>query len=105
MTYSTPNYVSPFDLDREMSYTYREFFNMLPGPLAGYEYEIKSNSVLIELGKGTVHIQVGEERNRRFTNLVSFPILPVKIQFSGVDPCDESKFLRKFDFHYMKGLG
>ena len=98
-------YNSPFTLDREMGYTRKEFFSLLPVTLADYAFTVTSDGASIQLERGTVEIQVGIERERRFTDLVSFPILPVNIRFTGVEPDDESNFLRNFDRHYFKGLG
>jgi len=99
------SYKSPFSLDRDMGFTRREFFDRLPRPLAGYVFSIQCDGASIELGKGTVQIQVGAERERRLSELVRLPILPVKIQFFDADPAEKANFLFKFDHAYMKGLG
>jgi len=88
-----------------MGFTRREFFNRLPRPLAGYVFSIRSDGASIELGKGTVKIQVGVERERRLSDLVRLPILPVKIEFDDVDQSEKASFLFKFDHAFMKGLG
>ncbi len=98
-------YKSPFGLQREMGFSRREFFNLLPKPLATYDAVIDHSGATIKLSKGTIRIVVGEERERRLSDLVILPILPVSIMFEGVDRADKAIFLRKFDFSYMKGLG
>jgi len=105
MALDSADYKSPFSLDREMGFSRREFFNLLPKPLAGYVFSIDSNGATIELEKGSVLIQVGDERERRLSDLVRLPILPVKIQFIDVEPPEKARFLCKFDHAYMKGLG
>lgn len=98
------NYKSPFGLEREMGYARKEFFNVFPRAFSDYIYEIKDNVIQIELEKGTVLIEIGDERERRFTDYVYFPTLPVNINFLDVDDDGQSRFLRKFDTSYMKGL-
>lgn len=99
------NYRSPFSLKRKMGYTRKEFFNVLPRALSGYAYEVIDNLITIELEKGSVRIEIGDEQERRYTMYVYFPILPVDISFTDSDDDSESRFLRKFDTSYMKGLG
>ena len=104
ITSSGLNYISPFGLEREMGYTFKEFFKVLPRALSDYDYKIDSNLIIIELENGKVEIEIGDERERRYTKLVSFPILPVKISFIDVEDDGKAHFLRKFDISYMKGL-
>ena len=87
-----------------MGYTRDEFFNVLPRALFGHTYEIKDSVVTVEWKKGSVLLKIGEERERRYTDNVYFPILPVTIDFIDVDKADQSRFLHKFDTSYMKGL-
>ncbi|ODC01317.1 hypothetical protein A3197_02215 [Candidatus Thiodiazotropha endoloripes] len=87
-----------------MGYTHDEFFNLLPHALSDYRHEIKDGVVTIELEKGSVLLKIGDERERRFTDNVYFPILPVSISFIDADKTDQSRFLHKFDASYMKGL-
>ena len=105
MTIDSSRYKSPFSLNRDMGFTRKEFFNRLPKPLAGYVFSIHSDGASIKLGGGSVLIQVGAERERRLSDLVKLPILPVTIQFVDVDQDDKARFLLKFDHAFMKGLG
>ncbi|MEM6998828.1 MAG: hypothetical protein AAF419_03200 [Pseudomonadota bacterium] len=102
--FSVADYKSPFGLDREMGFTRKEFFKVLPRAFSDYIYEINDNLIKIELEKGIVLIEIGDERERRYTDYVYFPILPVNINFVNVDDNGQSRFLRKFDASYMKGL-
>lgn len=102
---NTENYKSPFGLNREMGYTHQEFLKLLPRSLSEYVFNVQKNCVSIELENGTALIQIGTERVRRITDSVSFPILPIKIQFVDANEKAQSRFLQKFDYSYMKGLG
>lgn len=99
------SYRSPFGLERDMGFSRREFFNLLPKPLAEYDAVIGKDGANIKLATGSIRIVVGEERERRLSDLVRLPILPVEIIFDNVGADDQARFLRKFDLSYMKGLG
>ncbi len=98
-------YKSPFGLKKEMGISRREFFNLLPKALAGYAYSVQDNGAVIELSRGIVKILVGEEEERRLSEYVRIPLLPVEIQFVDATSIEREDFQRKFDFSYMKGLG
>jgi len=98
-------YVSPFSLDREMGFSRREFFKILPRMLSSYDATISTEGASITLGSGCARITVGDECERRLSALVILPILHVTIRFSDVTESDKAKFLQRFDHAYMKGLG
>jgi len=97
--------VVPFGLDREMGYSRKDFFDQLPRTLSDYDYSISDDNVTIALDGGTVLLHVGAEGERRLSDLVCFPILPITIRFEGVDRQTQTRFLRRFNSSYMKGLG
>ena len=105
MSDKTTSYKSPFGLEKEMGYTRQEFLELLSRLLAEYPYSIHDDEVAINLEKGRAIIKVDTERERRLSDLVRFPILPVRIRFVDADPTESARFLREFDRTYMKGLG
>ena len=94
-----------FGLIREMGYSRQEFLRLLPTALSRYDFAVTEDDVSIKLQQGEVLIRIGVERERRFTDLVSFPILPVAIRFVGAQPAEQALFMQRFDLSYMKGLG
>ncbi len=88
-----------------MGFSRKEFFTLLPKPLKDFNAVIDETGATITLGCGTIRIEVGKESERRLSDYVILPTLPVKIIFNDVEPADKARFLRKFDFSYMKGLG
>jgi hypothetical protein len=94
-----------FGLIREMGYSRQEFLRVLPIALSGCEFFIAGDDVSIKFHQGEVLIRIGVERERRFTDLLSFPILPVTIEFVGVQPTEQALFMQRFDLSYLKGLG
>ncbi|MBX2883353.1 MAG: hypothetical protein KTR32_25595 [Granulosicoccus sp.] len=105
MTNPTPEYNSPFGLEKEMGYSRKEFFGSLERCLSGYDYVVNNEKVSIKLEEGSITIHIGQEGKRIFTQNVQFPILPVQIEFTGATEYERSQFLQKFDHTYMKGLG
>lgn len=97
--------IRPFGLDREMGYSRKEFFQQLPRALSDYDYSIDEDDVTVTLDRGTVLIHVGAEDERRLSEFVRIPILPVSIRFESVDDGARTSFLRRFNGSYMKGLG
>jgi len=97
--------VVPFGPDREMGYSRKEFFDQLPRTLSDYDYSISNDNVTVALDGGTVLLHVGAKGERRLSDVVRFPILPVTIRFEGVDEQAQTRFLRRFNSSYMKGLG
>ena len=96
---------APFGLDREMGYSRKEFFDQLPRALSDYEYTINGDDITVSLDQGTVLVRVGIEGERRLSAVVCFPRLPVTIRFEGVDEHGQKRFLQRFNYSYMKGLG
>ena len=96
--------VGLFGLEREMGYTHEEFFRLLPKALGEYRYKIRDNYVLINFEQGSAQIWIGEQQERRFTELISFPILPVKFQFHDASQGDKRRLIERFDHVYLKGL-
>ncbi|RME35213.1 MAG: hypothetical protein D6786_02605 [Gammaproteobacteria bacterium] len=92
-------------LHREMGFARREFFSRLEKLLDNQGCRIHEDGASVALGRGTVTIRVGAEGERRLSEHVRFPILPVTLVFDGVDPADKGEFLRRFDHGFMKGLG
>jgi len=105
MSIESADYESPFSLNRDMGFSRREFDKLLPRVLSGYTATIENNDAEIQLGEGTIVIHIGEERERRLSDWVRLPILPVAIEFNNVSKQDKSRFLRTFDYATMKGLG
>ena len=102
---SQNRYKSPFGLKKEMGYTKNEFYENLPGLLSHYKFQRVDNGLTIELQNGYVTLLIGMEGVRRFTEHVSFPVLPLQIQFTNAEEDDELLFLKRFDRQFMKGLG
>ena len=96
--------VGLFGLEREMGYTLEEFYRLLPKALGEYMYQIRDNYVLIKFEQGSAQIWIGEQQERRFTALMSFPVLPVKFQFHGASQSDKRQLIERFDRVYLKGL-
>ncbi len=88
-----------------MGFSRKEFFNLLAKPLSDYASTIHEDGAFVQLQSGSVLINVGLERERRLSDLVRLPILPVKLEFIDVAPADKARFLKRFDHTYMKGLG
>ncbi len=100
-----PSLTGLFGMNREMGYTRREFSAKLPAALSDYDFAANGDVVTIALGPGEVKLHVGIERERRLSELVSFPVLPVTIECIGVDPSSQASFIRQFEIAYFKGLG
>jgi hypothetical protein len=100
-----PSLAGLFSLDREMGYTRREFFGLLACTLSDYDFVVNGDLVTIAIGTGQVLVRIGIERERRFTDHIRLPILPVTIEFIGIDPPSQARFMKRFDLSYMKGLG
>ncbi len=88
-----------------MGFSRQEFFKILPRPLSEYDAVIEVSGASITLEKGTIRIEVGQERERRLSDLVILPSLPVKLSFHDVEPDEKARFLHRFDHAFMKGLG
>lgn len=101
----TPSATGLFGLDREMGYSRGEFFGRLPAALSDYDFTVNGDVVTITIGPGTVRLHVGIERERRLSDLVRFPILPVTIECEGIDQSSQAHFIKQFELSFMKGLG
>ena len=100
-----PSLTGLFGLNREMGYTRREFFAKLPAALSDYAFAVNDDVVTIKVGTGEVKLHVGVESERRLSALVSFPVLPVTIECTDVDPSSQANFIRRFETAYFNGLG
>ncbi|MCE9633325.1 MAG: hypothetical protein K8Q92_03985 [Methylophilales bacterium] len=94
-----------FGLDREMGYTRQEFFRLLPIALSGFDFSVNEDGVNVTILKGGALVHVGVERERRLSDLVQFPVLPVSIRFKDVDKPTQMRFMQQFNLSYLKGLG
>ena len=88
-----------------MGYTRKEFLDLIPRALSGYTFKVQGDEISVTLEAGSVQIQVGADKERRFTAHVVIPLLPVKICFTETEPSVQAHFLKQFDRAYMKGLG
>jgi len=89
---------------REMGYTHREFFRLLPGAMGDNEYLISDTTVTCQLGAGKLTISLGPEGERRLV-LVVIPRTEITFEFENVEEAEQKEFLRYFDARFMKGLG
>ena len=99
-----PSLTGLFGLNREMGYSRDEFFARLPTALSGYDFTIDGNVVTISIVPGTVQLHVGIERERRLSEHVRFPILPIAIECMGVEESSQARFFTQFEHAYFKGL-
>ncbi len=100
----TPSLTGLFGPNREMGYSRYEFFDRLPTALSGYEFTIDGDIVTISIPPGTVQLSVGTERERRLSDHVRFPILPVTIECTNLEELSQARFFRQFEHTYFKGL-
>ncbi len=100
-----PSSTGLFGLDREMGYTRAEFFARLPTALSDYDFTVDGDVVIVAVDTGTVRLHVGIERERELTDLVRFPILPVRIECVGIDQSSQAQFIKRFEISFLKGLG
>lgn len=104
MTYLATEYSSPFGLEKQMGYSRQEYLGLLNQCLSGYDFNVSEKLITIKVPCGCIEIHIGEEGERVFTELVKFPVLPIEIKFIEVSDSERSRFLRKHDHTYMKGL-
>jgi hypothetical protein len=95
---------SLFSLDREMGYTRSDFFRLLPSALTDHDFSVNDNLISIHVGTGMVCITIGVERERRLTKVASFPVLPVRFEFIGLDQPSRTRFMKHFDSRFLKAL-
>ena len=100
-----PGLTGLFGLNREMGYSRKEFFTKLPNALAGYDFTVDGDEVTVAIDEGTVRLNIGAERERRLSEHVRFPILPVTIECAGVEEARQAKFFQQFERTFFKGLG
>jgi len=102
---TAPSLTGLFGLNREMGYSRNEFFAKLPTALAGYDFTIDGDIVTVAIDPRTVQLHVGMERERRLSQHIRFPILPVTIECEGAEEMSQARFFRQFERTYFKGLG
>lgn len=94
-----------FGLKREMGFSRQEFFRILPTALADNPYTINGDTIEVSVKTGKVIIKLGVEWERKLSEHVRFPVLPVDIQLVAVDDETQKIFFKRFNSAYMKGLG
>ena len=92
-------------IEREMGFTRDDFFNRLPRAFTGYNYVTDRNGITITMPGGNIQVLIGEQGERKLSENVIFPILPVTIHFNNIDTETRKVFLHRFNLSYMKGLG
>jgi len=91
------NLANMFGLDREMGYTRQDFFSLLPAALLGFEFSVNGDDIKFTIHKGNALVHVGVESERRLSDWVQFPILPLTIRFTGVDQPTQIRFMQQFN--------
>lgn len=80
-------------------------------PCSAFQYvgspardEAKFNWPVRILPPGTVQLRIGVEQERRLSDHVYFPILPVAIECTNLKELSQVRFFEKFEHTYFKGL-
>jgi hypothetical protein len=91
-------------IEREMGLDHADFWRLLPRAVDSLAWHGEGRQAVIEVGSGTVEIELGEERVRRIA-LMAIPVTPVTIRWQGIDAETFASFLERFDSHYRRGGG
>ncbi len=90
--------------NRDMGFTHKEFFRLLPLAMGEHAYRIDNLSIHGELHNGTVLIKLGPEQERKIA-LMRIPFCNVSFAFSGVSEEQQQAFKAHFDMHFQRGGG
>jgi hypothetical protein len=100
---------------KEMGYTHKEFIRLLPRAVDGADMRITGNEFEVvdgEHGERRLHIELGEEGERRIANLrlpmtpnLRLPMTPLSLTFTDYDEAGIKEVLDRFWRTYQKGGG
>lgn len=91
-------------ITRLMSLTLGDFLRILPQAVAPHAFSVQSDMVVIECAQGSVRIRFATQAPRKIASL-SFSVLKVEIEFSGMTQSASHAFLEKFDRAFLRGGG
>lgn len=87
-----------------MSLSEVDFFRILPVAVAPCRYTVALDTITVRCPQGIAHIRISAEAPRRIASL-SFPVLKVAIEFSGMAELESKAFLERFDRAFHRGGG
>lgn len=91
---------------RDMGYSEREFFRILPSALMGYEHSVVNNQVIIVDSDGNQRLQITINRlPERELGMIKIPRIEVEFVFENFSPEERRKFMTRFDQSYQRGGG
>ena len=92
---------SAVTVEKQMSITHKEFFRILPGALAGSDYRVEGDRVVVKSENRRLEITVSGESQRRM-GLLTFPVTSVRLDFIGYGKDDTASALALFDRAFQR---
>lgn len=96
----------PARFERDMGYSEKEFFRVLPSALGDYRYRLQGNRILIDHPDNShqVLLEITPLPDRR---LGAFRIERIDVQFELLNMNDDERaaFMRRFDRRFQRGGG
>ena len=91
---------------RDMGYSEKEFFRILPTAVPGYVYTVQDNRVTICGGGcgGQLTLVVKSLPDRRL-GMIRIPRVEVEFMFRKFSAAERSGFMKNFDRSYQRGGG
>lgn len=96
----------PVRFERDMGYSEKEFFRVLPSALGDYQFRVQDKQILIEHPKHPhrIKLEITPLPDRR---LGAFRIERIDVQFELLNMTDTERmsFMRRFDRRFQRGGG
>lgn len=92
--------------NRDMGYSYTEFFRVLPGAARGYELSVVDNRAMVTMPSTNQKLLITVTRlPDRELAMMRLPHVDVRFEFDGFDEQERREFMKQFDKSYQRGGG
>lgn len=91
---------------RDMGYSEKEFFRVLPSAVSGYSHNIEGNRVIIVDSGGNQQLKlIINQLPDREIGMIRIPRIEVEFAFHNFPEEDRKNFMTRFDHSYQRGGG
>ena len=91
---------------RDMGYSEKEFFRLLPSAVAGYSHTVEGNRVIISNAENNQRLRLTVNAlPDREIGMIRIPRIEVVFAFDGFSEEERQKFMWQFDHSYQRGGG